>query len=84
MKAKLFIHFTYLVKKVSDCMDLLLIFDEKSHIMCILTGLCSIKKKYIFRCCLQCFSSQKVLTEHKENCLIIKGKANCKVTKRFD
>ena len=51
MKAKLFIHFTYLVKKVSDCMDLLLIFDEKSHMMCILkilTGLCSIKKKTHF------------------------------------
>ena len=31
-------------------------------------------KKYFFKCCLQRFSSEKVLIEHKENCLIINGK----------
>ena len=45
----------------------------------ILTDLCVIGqrtkiKKNFCRCCLQCFSSEKVLIEHKENCLIIIGK----------
>ena len=54
--------------------------------MCIsktLTNLCAIKKnknkKYFCKCCLQCFSSEKVLIEHKENCLIINGKQNVKL-----
>ena len=50
----------------------------------ILTDLCAIKQKTriknIFcKCCLQCFSSEKVLIEHKENCLIINGKQNLKL-----
>ena len=60
-----------------------------SHITCILkilTRLCLIKqkiktKKYFCRCCLQCFISEKVLTEHKENCLVINGKQNVKLGK---
>ena len=35
-------------------------------------------KKYFCKCCLQCFSSEKVLMEHKENCSIINGKQNVK------
>ena len=31
-------------------------------------------KKYFCKCCLQCFSSEKFLIEHKENSLIINGK----------
>ena len=31
-------------------------------------------KKYFCKCCLQCFSSEKVLIKHKQNCLIINGK----------
>ena len=38
-------------------------------------------KKYFCKCCLQCFSSEKVLIEHKENCLIINGKQNVKLGK---
>ena len=30
-------------------------------------------KKYFCKSCLQCFSSKNVLTEHKEDCLIING-----------
>ena len=37
------------------------------------------KKKYFCKCCLQCFSSEKVLIEHKENCLIINGKQSVKL-----
>ena len=36
-------------------------------------------QKYFCKCCLQCFSSEKVLIEHKENCLIINGKQNVKL-----
>ena len=38
-------------------------------------------KKYFCKCCLQCFSSEKVLTEHKENCLVINDKQNVKLGK---
>ena len=36
-------------------------------------------KKYFCKCCLQCFSSEKNLLEHKENCLIINGKQSAKL-----
>ena len=36
-------------------------------------------KKYFCKYCLQCFSSKKVLIEHKENCLIINGKQTVKL-----
>ena len=38
-------------------------------------------KKYFSKYCLQCFSSEKVLTEHKESCLVINGKQNVKLEK---
>ena len=36
-------------------------------------------KEYFCKCSLQCFSSEKVLIEHIENCLIINGKQNLKL-----
>ena len=36
-------------------------------------------KKYFCKCCLQCFSSEKVLIKHKENCLIINDKQAVKL-----
>ena len=47
----------------------------------ILTDLCNTKdnNKHFCRYCLQCFSSERVLIEHKENCLII----NCKQSVRL-
>ena len=36
-------------------------------------------KKYFCKCCLQCFSSEKVLQENKENCLIINRKRSVKL-----
>ena len=56
-------------------------------IMCIskiLTDLCAIKqknknKKYFCKCCLKCFSNEKVLKKHKENSLMINGKQNVKL-----
>ena len=70
-----------------DSMDLLLISDEnKSHyvyiedfnrFMCNKTK--NRNKKYFCKCCLQCFSSEKDLIVHGENCLIINGKQIVKV-----
>ena len=70
-------------------MDLLLIFDEnKSHYVYIkdFNRLMFNKTKnknikYFCRCCLQCFSSENVLTEHKENCLVINSKQNVELRK---
>ena len=64
-----------------DCMDLLLISDEnKSHYVYIKDFdrfICNKTKnkneKYFCKCCLQCFGGEKVLIEHKENCLIVNG-----------
>ena len=38
-------------------------------------------KEHFCKCCLQCFSSEKVLIEHKENCLITNGKETVKLKK---
>ena len=51
-------------------------------IMCIskiLTDLCLIKqkiktRKYFCKCCLQCFSSEEILIEHRTDCSVINGK----------
>ena len=74
-------------QKCENCLDLLLITDDnKSHyvyiehfnrFMCNKTK--NKNKKYFSKCCLQCFSSKKVLQEHKENCLIINGKQSLKL-----
>ena len=36
-------------------------------------------KKCFCKCCLECVSSEKVLIEHKENCLLINGKQSVKL-----
>ena len=36
-------------------------------------------KKYFCKYCLQCFSSEKILIEHKETCLKINGKQTVKL-----
>ena len=40
-------------------------------------------KKWFFKSCLQCFSSEKVLEEHEKDCLMINGGENVKLEKRF-
>ena len=74
-------------QKFKDCMDLLLISNEnKSHYVYIkdfnrsmYNKIKNKNKKYFCKCCLQCFSSEKVLIEHKENCLVINVKQNVKL-----
>ena len=76
-------------EKFSNCMDLLLIFEEnKSHYVYIkdfnrlmFNKAKNKNKKYFCRYCLQCFTSKNVLAEHKEDCLVIKGKQNVKLGK---
>ena len=58
-----------------------------NHAICIskiLTDLSTTKqkikiKKNFCKFCLQCFSSEKILIKHKENCLIINGKQSVKL-----
>ena len=82
---------TYLIyvssQKFRDCMDLLSISNEnKSHYAYIkdfnrfMFNKTRYKnKKYFCKCCLQCSSSEKVLIEHRENCLIINDKQSVKL-----
>ena len=73
-------------QKFEDSMDLLLLFDDdKSHYVYIknLNRFMFLKtknknKKYFCKSCLQCFSSESVLTEHKD-CLNINGKQSVKL-----
>ena len=50
----------------------------------ILIDLCLIKQKtrqenYFCKCCLQCFSSEEILIEHRTDCLVINGKQSVKL-----
>ena len=66
-------------QKFEECMDLLMITDEnKSHYVCIKDFqrfMCnkrkSKNKKHCYKYCLQCFSSERVLVEHRETCFKI-------------
>ena len=68
-------------QKFEDSIDLLLpIDDDKSHYVCIkdfnrfmFHKTKNKNKKWFWKSCLQCFSSKNVLTEYKEDCLIING-----------
>ena len=74
-------------QKLKNCMDMLLITDEnKSHYEYIkdfnrfmYNKTKNKNKKYFYKCCLQCLSSEKVLIEHEENCLGINGKQSVKL-----
>ena len=71
-----------LEEKFEDCVDLLLITDgNKSNCVYIkdfnrfiCNNTKNRNKKHFCRYCLQCFSIEKVLMEHKEVCLKINGK----------
>ena len=74
-------------QEFKSCMDLLLISHKnKPHHVYIkdFNRFMSNKtknqnKKYFCKFCLQCFNSETVLIEHKENCLIINGKQTVKL-----
>ena len=68
-------------QKFEDSMDLLLLIDDdKSHYVYIkdfdrfmFHKTKNKNKKYFCKSCLQCFSSEHVLTEHQKVCLSING-----------
>ena len=76
-------------QKFQNSMDLLLATDgDKSHYVYIkdfdrfmFNKTKNKNKKYFFKSCLQCCSSENVLKEHKEDCLIINGKQSVKLEK---
>ena len=78
-------------QKFEDSFDLLLLIDDdKSHYMYIkdldrfMFHKTKNKNKIWFcRSCLQCFSSERVLIKHKENCLTINGKLLVKLEKEI-
>ena len=78
-------------QKFSDSMDLLLISDKfKSHYVYIkdfdrfMFNKTKYKsEKYFCKNCLRCFSSKKILSEHKEDCLVINGKENVQLESGF-
>ena len=65
-----------------DTMDLLLISNGlvshyvyiKDFDRCMFNKTKYKGKKYFCKCCLQCFSSKNLLSEHKKDCLVITGK----------
>ena len=76
-----------LYQKCEDSMDLLLLIDDDKSPYVYIKGFNRFmfhkakhkNKKYFYRSCLECFSSKNVLTEHKEDCLIINGKQSVKL-----
>ena len=82
MKMVLLILPMYHIKNFKDCMHLLLITDENksqylyikhfNRFMCNKTK--NKNKKHFCKYCLQCFTSERILIEHKEPCLKINSK----------
>ena len=78
-------------QKFRDSMDLSLISDNfKCHYVYIkdferfMFNKTKYKsKKYFCKICVRCFSSEKILSEHKEDCLVINGKQNVKLESGF-
>ena len=78
-------------QKFEDYMDLLLLIDDdKSHYVYIkdfntfmFHKTKNKNKKWFCKSCLQCFSSEKVLIKHKEDCLSINGVQSVKVEERI-
>ena len=74
-------------QKFEDSMDLLLLIDKSHYVYLndfdrfMFNKTKNKNKKYFFKSCLQCFSSENVLKEHKEDCLIINGKQSVKLEK---
>ena len=76
-------------QKTENSMVLLIVTDEnKSHYVCIKGFVRFLfhktknkNKKFFCKSCLKCFSSRKVLTKRKEDCLIINGEQSVRFEK---
>ena len=71
----------------NDCLDLLLISNHYVYIKdfnrLMLNKTKNKNKKHFCKSCLQCFSSEKLLEDHKKDCLMINGGQNVKLEKGF-
>ena len=71
----------------NDCLDLLLISNHYVYIKdfnrLMFNKTENRNKKYFCKSCLQCFSSENVLEDHKKDCLMINGGQNVKLEKGF-
>ena len=71
----------------NDVLDLLLINNHyvliKDFHRLMFTKTKSKNKKWFCKCCLQCFSSEKILNEHCKDCLSINGGKRIKLEKGF-
>ena len=73
----------------NDCLDLLVISNDSTsyyvyikHFNRLVFNKARHKgKKYLCKSCLQCFSSENVLNEHKKDCLLINNGQNVKLEK---
>ena len=76
--------FNYQIKNMKNKWTYCYYQMSSSLIMCIskfdrFNNTKSKKRKHFCRCCLQCFSSEKVLIEHKKDYLVINGKQSVKL-----
>ena len=68
-------------EKYEDCINLLLITEEKNKHYVLIKDFNNFmynktkhkERKHFCMHCLQCFSSERVLTDHKDNCIIVNG-----------
>ena len=75
----------------NDCLDLLLISKDFTNHKVYIKDFDRLmfnktrheSKKYFCKSCLQCFSNESVLNNHKKDCLLINGRQNVKLEKGF-
>ena len=76
-------------EKCEDCMNLLLITENENKHYVLIKDLKFMfnqtkhkERKHLCMHCLQCFSSEQVLTNHKEICIQINGEQDIKITEK--
>ena len=79
-------------EKYGDCLNLLLITENENKHYVLIKNFNAFmynqtkhkERKHFCMHCLQCFSSERVLTNHKENCIQINGKQAIKMPTKGD
>ena len=79
-------------EKYEDCMNLLLITENENKHYVLIKDLNKFmynqtkhkERKHFCMYCLQCFSSERVLTDHKENCIQVNGTQAIKMPTKDD
>ena len=79
-------------EKYEDCMNMLLITENENKHYALITDFNKFmynqtkhkERKHFCMYCLQCFSSERVLTDHKENCIQVNGTQAIKMPTKND